>query len=92
MVPAPTAYSLQPPHPLPLGFGVSVFCVSAFSQVPRGDTSKKTVLAKRTHLTALIHKPKQERRSHFVPGSLLLWFGSFAQLANEEFSSDPFGA
>ncbi len=41
-------------------FGVLAFRVSAFSHVPHADTKQKTVLAKRTHLTALIHKPKQE--------------------------------
>ena len=35
--------------------------------VPRYDTRKKTVLAKQTHLTAMIHKPKQERLSPLSP-------------------------
>ena len=52
-----------------LRFCVSLRALATFSQVSRCDTRKKTVLAERTHLPAMIHKPKQERPYHSSPRS-----------------------
>jgi len=54
------ALSLRAPFAIPL----SAFRIRL---VPHSDTREKTVLAKRTHLTAVIHKPKQERNSYGSP-------------------------